>query len=108
MKCEHRPMSAFKNGAHWRCSGCGTVAAWSDTWSRFGAIACHKCGQEPVIEFVACSDTCRAQYGRETSDLQQRERAERVERELSAIDEQLAVLQRRRHVLQRLIRRITL
>ena len=41
-------MSAFKNGAVR-----GTVAAWSDTWSRFGAIACHKCGQEPVIEFVA-------------------------------------------------------
>ena len=86
MQCEHRPMSAFKDGAQWRCSGCGTVAAWSDTWSYFGAIGCRRGGQEPVIEFVACSDTCRAQY--------------RVEREILAIDEQLAVLQRRRHVLQ--------
>ena len=57
-------MSVFKTGAQWRCSGCGRVAAWSDTWSYFGAMGCRTCGQEPVIKFVACSDTCRAQLER--------------------------------------------
>ena len=64
MECGHRPMSAFKNGAQWRCSGCGQVAVWSDAWSYFGAFGCRTCGQEPVIKFVACSDTCRAQLER--------------------------------------------
>jgi hypothetical protein len=60
--CAHIPTSDFKaSPREWICSGCGKVGAWNDNWSYFGAIGCRKCGQEPVIEFVACSEACLAE-----------------------------------------------
>jgi hypothetical protein len=53
-------MSEFKASAHeWICSGCGKVDVWRDSWQYFGALGCRRCGQEPVIDFVTCSDACR-------------------------------------------------
>ena len=97
----HAPMSDFKAGGHWVCSGCGKVGAWTDSWSYFGAIGCTKCKQEPVIEYVACSEACIARHRDEKSDLRTRQRETRREMDLRSIDEQIAVLQQRRQVLRK-------
>lgn len=61
-RCGHIPTSDFRSGPKWICSGCGKVGKWGETWTYFGAIGCRKCGQEPVIHFVACSESCRLKY----------------------------------------------
>ena len=58
----HRGIEAFKVGEEWRCSGCGTLGRWSDDWSYYGALGCRKCNIEPAIDFVACSEACRAKF----------------------------------------------
>lgn len=59
-QCRHGLMSEFKVTLHeWRCSNCGYEGVWNNNWSYFGALSCRKCGCEPAIEFVVCSDKCR-------------------------------------------------
>lgn len=94
----HVPMRDFKSSAHeWICSGCGKVGVWGDEWSYFGAIGCRKCGQGPVIEFVACSESCRLEY----------ERGKRVvsktlvQQSINRLDEQIARLQQQKETMSR-------
>lgn len=58
--CRHQPLRYFKvDDKNWRCSVCGGIGMWTDSWSSFGAIGCRKCGAEPAIEAVVCSDKCK-------------------------------------------------
>lgn len=61
-ECGHIPTDDFKSGAQWICSGCGKVSKWTDEWEWIGQIGCRKCGQEPVVTFVACSEACRKKH----------------------------------------------
>jgi NAD-dependent SIR2 family protein deacetylase len=42
----------------WRCSHCGRAGRWDGGWSYYGTGDCRRCA-EPVIDFVACSASCR-------------------------------------------------
>lgn len=58
-RCGHEPMKAFRVGEQdWRCSHCGLIGRWGPTWMYYGCLLCRKCGCEPAIEFVACSEKC--------------------------------------------------
>lgn len=41
----------------WKCSECGLVGPWSDSWSYWGSLECPKC-QTADIDWVACSSKC--------------------------------------------------
>lgn len=56
----HRDLRHFKDGKLWICSACGKREPWSESWGYFGNIECTKC-MSPAIEYVVCSDACRAQ-----------------------------------------------
>lgn len=43
----------------WRCSACKVLGKWTEQWSYFGSIECRECWTAD-IEYVACSDACRA------------------------------------------------
>ena len=60
--CKHRPIRDFKVGDEWRCTECGHIGKWSEGFEYFGAIGCRKCGDEPAIEAVTCSDACRQKF----------------------------------------------
>lgn len=96
MNCGHTPMSAFKAGGLWKCSGCGVEARWGESWSYHGALGCHKCGQEPVIDFVACSEACAAKHQSDASDLRKRRKVEQLKREIGTLDEQVVNARDRR------------
>ena len=106
-ECGHVPLCEFRTGGfntadphQWICSGCGKHGDWTHQWSYFGAIGCLKCKQEPVIDFVACSDTCRAKYEagkRVVSRL-------RLGESLRQLNEQIECLQRQR---QALVKKLT-
>lgn len=105
-KCaSHHPVRHYKVGDEWRCSGCGKVERWSEEWSYYGAIGCTKCGCEPVIDFVACSEACRAKFSPDakgdpfaTLRAEDRERAVKAAT-LDAIDKKIAKLKARREEL---------
>ena len=61
--CEHLSASDHRVAGPtgekwWRCSACGTVAAWGSTWGFYGKDECADCGRD-VITWVACSEACR-------------------------------------------------
>lgn len=67
--CGHRPVSTLTvtvTGKNirpyrlWTCDACGKRDRWSETWGHYGSLWCRKCHEEPAIEWVACSDECRA------------------------------------------------
>ncbi len=61
--CGHADQRDFKVSAHeWKCSCCGHVSVWRDSWSSLSSIGCRKCQREPAIEAVTCSDVCRKSY----------------------------------------------
>jgi hypothetical protein len=94
--CAHIPTSDFKaSPREWICSGCGKVGAWNDNWSYFGAIGCRKCGQEPVIDFVACSEACRVKHEAGKRVVSRSLVADSLRR----VDEQIEGLQRQRNAL---------
>lgn len=94
--CAHIPTSDFKaSPREWICSGCGKVGAWNDKWSYFGAIGCRKCGQEPVIDFVACSEACRRKHEAGKRVVSRSLVADSLRR----VDEQIEGLQRQRNAL---------
>lgn len=98
-RCSHAQMSDFKSRGQWVCSGCGKTSAWGDSWGYYGAIGCRKCGQEPIIEYVACSDACMALHAQgKRVDARSRLEAEakRIEKELELWN------MRRQRVAQRL------
>lgn len=93
LSCGHIPMRDFKASAHeWICSGCGKVGVWDDGWSYFGALGCLKCGLEPVIHFVACSEVCRLQHEAGKRVVSKSLTADALRR----VDEQIENLQRQR------------
>jgi len=105
-KCSnHYPVRHFKVGDEWRCSGCGKVERWSEEWSYYGSIGGPKCHCEPVIEFVACSEACRAKFspigkGDPFATLREEEReAAAKAATLKAIDAKIAKLKARREEL---------
>jgi hypothetical protein len=61
-RCKHRPIRDFKVGDEWRCTECGRTGKWGDGWEYFGAFGCRKCGDEPAIEAVTCSEACRQKF----------------------------------------------
>lgn len=65
----HRPMSAFSRPLNartrtlvWTCSVCGIQDVWRETWEYLGSLSCHKCGIEPAIDAVICSEACKRKY----------------------------------------------
>jgi hypothetical protein len=100
-RCGHIPTSDFRSGRKWICSGCGRVDMWGETWSYFGAIGCRKCGQEPVIDFVACSEACRLKHEAGKRVVSRSLVADSLRR----VDEQIEGLQRQRKALARKLER---
>ncbi len=103
MECGHHSMSDFKASAHeWVCSGCGRVGLWNNAWSYFGAIGCRKCGQEPVIDFVACSESCRRKHeaGKRV------ESRSLVEESLTRVNGRIETLQQEREGIKRRLERM--
>ena len=102
--CTHRSLSDFKQGGKWICSACDKIDSWSYLWSYYGQLFCKKCGCEPAIDYVACSDDCRRLL--ESKERQPEpviknfvdvtaEQDARVKR-VAALDSQIAMLQARR------------
>ena len=66
--CRHKSAAAFSVVTHagirlWTCSSCGKQASWGPSWGYFGAAGCRKCGAEPAIEWVSCSEECAQKLG---------------------------------------------
>lgn len=97
----HAQISDFKRGDRWICSACGKIGKWGPTWGYYGALGCRKCGQEPVIEFVACSDACMKLQ----SDGKRHEAASVLQGEINQIDADMRVLTERRNSLTRKLER---
>ena len=68
--CTHGPITDFKQGGKWICSACDKIDSWSYLWSYYGQLFCQKCGCEPAIELVACSDECRRLLNSRTRQLE--------------------------------------
>jgi hypothetical protein len=107
MSCKHAFVSDFKRASDgkWVCSGCGKVSEWTKSHSYYGSMGCRKCHEEPVIEFVACSEACMAKFDPSPSRRalnEQREKVERMERreqrrkdEIRRLKEKLQALEAR-------------
>jgi septal ring factor EnvC (AmiA/AmiB activator) len=104
MSCKHALVSDFKRDGLWLCSGCGNASKWTANHTYYGSMGCTKCHEEPVIQFVACSDACMAMLDtskskRQVNDL--REKSERLSRrqhrrqqKIQRLEAELAALKR--------------
>jgi len=61
--CTHKTMTDHVTGKSddgrnlWRCSNCGAVDVWGDTWGYHGNVECPTCWTA-AIDSVACSKSC--------------------------------------------------
>lgn len=54
---EHHSVRRSDGSRSWRCSCCGTIGPWSESWSYYGSMECKRCWMAD-IEWVACSAAC--------------------------------------------------
>jgi hypothetical protein len=63
-RCTHKTRLDFTQGRDeqgrqiWRCSNCGKLGVWTDSWGYWGNLECRRC-ETAEIERVWCSDECK-------------------------------------------------